>query len=81
MRQQREFAPRKVASLKVFVISDTHVPTIAQRLPEKILKEAASSDMIIHAGDLVSKSVLDQLSSIRPVHAVRGKHGPKGCSL
>ena len=58
--------------MKVLVISDTHVPTIAQRLPEKILKEAALSDMIIHAGDLVSKSVLDQLSSIRPVHAVRG---------
>ncbi len=72
MSRQWEFAPIKVASLKVLVISDTHTPTIAQRLPEKILKEAGSSDMTIHAGDLVHKSMLDQLSSISPLHIVTG---------
>ena len=58
--------------MRILVISDTHVPTIAQRLPEKILEEAVSSDMIVHAGDLVSMSVLQKLSAIRQVHAVRG---------
>lgn len=58
--------------MKVLVISDTHAPTIAQRLPEKILKESPSSDVMVRAGDLVSKSVLDQLSSISPLHTVRG---------
>ena len=62
MTRQREFAPIEVASLKVLVISDTQVSTIAQRLPEKILKEGGSSDMTIHAGDLVPKSMLEQLS-------------------
>lgn len=50
MSRQWEFAPIEVASLKVLVISDTQVSTIAQRLPEKILKKGGSSDMTIHAG-------------------------------
>lgn len=72
MSRQWEFAPIEVASLKVLVISDTQVSTIAQRLPEKILKKGGSSDMTIHAGDLVPKSMLEQLSSISPLHTVRG---------
>lgn len=58
--------------MRVLVVSDTHVPTIAQRLPQKILEEATVCDLIIHAGDLVSKSVLEQLSIINHVEAVRG---------
>ncbi len=72
MSRQWEFAPKKVASLKVLVISGTHAPTTAQRLPEKILKESLSSDVMVRAGDLVSKSALDQLSSISPLHTVGG---------
>ena len=68
MSRQWEFAPIKVASLKVLVISDTHTPTIAQRLPKKILEESPSSDVMVRAGDLVLKSVLDQLSSISPLY-------------
>ena len=48
------------------------MPTIAQRVPEKILKEARSSDLIIHAGDIVSPRTLAQLSAIKRVEAVRG---------
>ena len=77
MSRQWEFAPIKVASLKVLVVSDTHTPTIAQRLPEKILKESPSSDVMVRAGDLVLKSVLDQLSSISPLHIVRGNQHPE----
>ena len=36
---------------RILAVSDTHVPTIAQRLPEKIFEEARSCDLIIHAGD------------------------------
>ena len=58
--------------LRVLVVSDTHVPTIAQRLPEKILEEARSCDLIIHAGDVVSEATLDLLASLKRVEAVRG---------
>src|SRR5207249_10043929 len=54
------------------VVSDTHIPTIAQRMPEQVLEEAKSCEMIIHAGDLVSKSVLESLSAVALTHAVRG---------
>ncbi len=58
--------------MRILVVSDTHVPTIAQRLPQKILDEARISDLIIHAGDLVSSSVLEQISRVKRVEAVRG---------
>lgn len=57
---------------RVLVVSDTHVPTIAQRLPEKILEESRSSELIIHAGDIVSEQTLLRLSQINRVEAVRG---------
>ncbi len=58
--------------MQVLVVSDTHVPTIAQRLPEKILEEARSCDLIIHAGDVVSEATLGLLASLKRVEAVRG---------
>src|SRR5437867_7243783 len=61
-----------MSDLRVLVVSDTHVPTIAQRMPEKILEEARLSDLIVHAGDIVSAQTLAKLSRIKPVEAVRG---------
>ena len=61
-----------MAISRVLVVSDTHVPTIAQRVPEKILAEALACDLIIHAGDIVSSRTLENLVSLRPVEAVRG---------
>ncbi len=58
--------------LRVLVVSDTHVPTIAQRLPETILEEARSYDLIIHAGDVVSETTLRLLASLKQVETVRG---------
>ncbi len=58
--------------MRILVVSDTHIPTIAQRMPEQVLEEAKSCEMIIHDGDLVSKNVLESLSSLAPTHAVRG---------
>jgi|SRR6267143_448497 len=58
--------------LKILVISDTHVPTIAREIPTRIIDEGRSCDMIIHAGDIVSNRVVEQLSKIAPIHIVRG---------
>lgn len=57
---------------KILVLSDTHIPGRARSLPPQVLEAAARADAIIHAGDLVSVDVLDELALFAPVTAVRG---------
>jgi predicted phosphodiesterase len=49
------------------VISDTH-----GRLPSGLSNAFKDVDLIIHAGDIGEETVLDKLSKIAPVAAVRG---------
>ena len=58
--------------MRVLVVSDTHVPVLARKLPDQLLEEAQACSAILHAGDLVSSGVLDQLSRLVPTHAVHG---------
>ncbi|MDA0184463.1 YfcE family phosphodiesterase [Solirubrobacter phytolaccae] len=52
------------------VISDTHMPRGARRLP---VEHLVGVDAILHAGDLMERSVLEELQGIGPpVHAVQG---------
>ncbi len=53
--------------LLIGVISDTH-----GLLRNEAVDALRGSDMIIHAGDIGKKNVLDGLSAIAPVIAVRG---------
>ncbi len=62
----------------VGVISDTHVPAIARSLPAVIYDVFKGVDLILHAGDIVSLRVLDELRTIAPVEAVAGNmDGPE----
>jgi len=56
------------------VIADTHIPDRARRLhPEVIpLFRDAAVNAILHAGDVSSPGVLEQLGQVAPVQAVRG---------
>ena len=55
------------------VVADTHLPRGARRLPDACVEHLRTADLILHAGDLVSRSVLDELRSFGPpVHAVYG---------
>lgn len=54
------------------VISDTHIPDSADRIPVEIFDIFKEVDLIIHAGDLTSLEVLDRLSQISKVKAVSG---------
>jgi len=54
------------------VISDTHIPTRAKKLPEKLLKSLQSVDLIIHAGDFIEIEVLKTLEKFAKVEAVFG---------
>lgn len=58
--------------MRIVVLSDTHIPRVAQDLPKKIYEEIAASDMVLHAGDFVDIEVLDKLKSLKKTHAVYG---------
>jgi uncharacterized protein len=58
---------------RLAVISDTHLPRGGRALPEACLQRLRAADAILHAGDLMERSVLDELERLGPpVHAVRG---------
>ena len=56
------------------VLSDTHVPDRRRQLDPRIIKcfQSASVELILHAGDISTQAVLDQLEAIAPVRAARG---------
>ena len=58
--------------MKVGVISDTHVPGAAPSLPPAVFEIFKGVDLILHAGDIVSYTVLDELAALAPVEAVAG---------
>ena len=53
--------------LTIGVISDTH-----GLLREEAVVALAGSDLILHAGDVGGRAILEGLRTIAPVHAVRG---------
>ena len=58
----------------VGVLSDTHIPVVAPRLPRDILEilEGEGVSLILHAGDMVVPAVVDDLLEVAPVKAVVG---------
>jgi hypothetical protein len=50
----------------VAVISDTHLPKGARRISERALELIRSSDLLIHAGDFSTASVLEEIEAIGP---------------
>ena len=66
------------ATKTVGLISDTHVPVRAREIPRKVMEVFEEADFIVHAGDLVDMSVIDELERLAPVLAVYGNmDGPK----
>ncbi len=56
----------------IAIISDTHLPRGNRSLPEACVARLQAADLIIHAGDLITASVLKQLRGIGTVAAVHG---------
>jgi putative phosphoesterase len=48
------------------------MPRGSRRLPDECLRVLAASDLILHAGDVVAASVLEELRTLAPVAAVHG---------
>lgn len=59
--------------MKVGVISDTH-----GLLRPEALAALAGCEQIIHAGDIGSPGILEQLAAIAPLHVVRGNNDLEG---
>ncbi len=57
----------------IAVISDTHLPRGARRLPDACVERLREADLILHAGDLTSLAFLVELEALGPpVAAVAG---------
>jgi len=70
--------PETAASARVGVVADSHVGEFLDRMPAGVAEALAGCDLILHAGDLSVPSVIDDLSRIAPVVAVRGDHDRLG---
>ena len=63
---------------RLVLLADTHIPKRARVLPPAVLRAADEADVIIHAGDWVAASVLDELCAHGDVLGVWGNNdGPE----
>ena len=58
---------------RLLLISDTHVPARARRLPDQVWRAVNDADVVVHAGDWVDVATLDALEA-RAARLV-GVHG------
>ena len=58
--------------MRLAIISDTHLPRGPRTLPPHCVERLEAADLILHAGDFGSLSVLLALETLGPVAAVRG---------
>ncbi|MGW3265910.1 metallophosphoesterase family protein [Streptomyces sp. NPDC001056] len=49
--------------MRLLLMSDTHLPRRAKRLPDELLAELPRADVVFHAGDWVDAATLDLLES------------------
>ena len=60
---------------RALVISDTHISAeTLDKVPEAVWNAARQADVILHAGDVMCRELLDRLAEFAPVHAVLGNN-------
>jgi putative phosphoesterase len=68
---------RQDESVRVVVLSDTHAPRRWKTCPPAVAARLRGADLILHAGDVCTAAVLDELAAYAPVRAVAGNNdGP-----
>jgi len=60
--------------VRAVVLADTHAPLRWRQCPPIIARYLTQTDLILHAGDVCTASVLDELSGYAPLRAVRGNN-------
>jgi uncharacterized protein len=63
--------------VRVVVLSDTHAPRRWRGCPPRVARELRGADLILHAGDVCTAAVLDELEQYAPVTAVLGNNDEK----
>jgi uncharacterized protein len=63
--------------MRIVVLSDTHAPRRWKSCPPAVAAQLRQADLILHAGDVCTAAVLDELAQYAPVTAVVGNNdGP-----
>jgi len=63
--------------MRVVVLSDTHAPRRWRSCPPAVAAQLRGAGLILHAGDVCTAAVLDELAAYAPVQAVLGNNdGP-----
>jgi uncharacterized protein len=63
--------------MRIVVLSDTHAPRRWKSCPPAVAAQLRGADLILHAGDVCTAAVLDELAQYAPVTAVVGNNdGP-----
>jgi uncharacterized protein len=63
--------------VRVVVMADTHAPRRWRACPPRVAEHLRRADLILHAGDVCTASVLTELAEYAPVVAVLGNNdGP-----
>lgn len=62
--------------MRIAVISDTHLPRRSKTLPKEVWQGIDGADLILHAGDVNTLEILEDLAHIAPVKAVLGNTDP-----
>jgi len=63
--------------VRVAVLADTHAPRRWRGCPPRVAEHLRHADLILHAGDVCTASVLDELAQYAPLVAVLGNNdGP-----
>lgn len=61
--------------MHVVVLADTHIRRgSSRRLPARAVAALEQADVVLHAGDIMVRDVLDDLGRYGPVHAVLGNN-------
>jgi uncharacterized protein len=60
--------------MKVAVLSDTHAPRYWKACPAAVARRLHGADLILHAGDVCTAGVLEELAGFAPVRAVLGNN-------
>jgi uncharacterized protein len=63
--------------MRVVALADTHAPRRWKSCPPPVAEQLRGADLILHAGDVCTAAVLDELSTYAPLLAVLGNNdGP-----
>jgi putative phosphoesterase len=60
--------------MRVAVLSDTHSPRFWKGCPPAVARHLVGADLILHAGDVCTADVLDELAAYAPVRVVMGNN-------